>query len=189
MPLRMSTISADSVICCICARSSTLSLVPRRGRRVCRRWIAWIDKGEAQLHGCSPRAAPTQSVGQIDETARMAALEVLARLIARMVAAQQARDGCAALRNLKRPRVGQRSPPLTAGMHPLLRLRQSVRGNDAKDWGIELIKTVRRNPSSAPAARWGFLCHVRARRQTASGQSNRWSCDIALRQGLYGIED
>jgi hypothetical protein len=56
------------------------------------------------------------------------------------------RDGCAALQNLKRPRVGQRSPPLTAGMHPVLRLRQSVRGNDAKGWGIDLIKLFRVTP-------------------------------------------
>jgi hypothetical protein len=52
------------------------------------------------------------------------------------------RDGCAALRNLKRPRVRQRRLPLAAGTHP----RQSVRGNDGKSWGLDSEKTVPRNP-------------------------------------------
>jgi hypothetical protein len=39
-----------------------------------------------------PTNSPPTPWDQLDEAARMAALEVLARLIARMVAAQQARE-------------------------------------------------------------------------------------------------
>jgi hypothetical protein len=50
--------------------------------------LAFVDPPDP-----APANAPRTPWDQIDEAARMAALEVLARLIARMVAAQQAREG------------------------------------------------------------------------------------------------
>jgi hypothetical protein len=63
------------------------------------------------------------------------------------------RDGCAALRNLKRPRVRQRRLPLAAGTHP----RQSVRGNDGKSWGIDSEKQFRVTLVSPSRPRGFFL--------------------------------
>src|ERR1043166_110163 len=45
-----------------------VELVPCRRRRGCWRGTRWkiglIEKGQVQLHGCSPRVAPTRHVGR-----------------------------------------------------------------------------------------------------------------------------
>ncbi|QOZ56940.1 hypothetical protein XH83_35855 (plasmid) [Bradyrhizobium sp. CCBAU 53351] len=81
--MTLSTISAGSVICSTCASSSTLfaSGVPsrRRARRVAMQLnLEFFDQPDV------PPSAPA-AWDQIDEAARMAAIEILARLIARLL--------------------------------------------------------------------------------------------------------
>jgi hypothetical protein len=53
--------------------------------------LAFVDPSDPPASP-APTNTPPTPWNQIDEAARMAALEVLARLIARMVAARQARE-------------------------------------------------------------------------------------------------
>src|SRR2546430_16759995 len=52
-----------------CDARGFVELLPRRRRRGCWKGVRWkigaVEKGQVQLHGCSPCTAPTRRVGQI----------------------------------------------------------------------------------------------------------------------------
>jgi hypothetical protein len=83
MPITLATISAGSVICSGCAGSSTLSATEAPNRRRARRATMQLNL-ELFDQNDIPQRAPA-AWEQIEEAARIAAIEMLARLIARML--------------------------------------------------------------------------------------------------------
>src|SRR6516162_11943408 len=89
-------LSAGSVICSSLARSSTLSWAGMPSRR--HTWRAAMQLNLAFLDPAQPPSdrlptrPPPATWEQLDEAARLAALGVLARLIARMLAAAPAKE-------------------------------------------------------------------------------------------------
>ena len=96
MPAMVPTISAGSAICFTCARSSTLSAADTSSRRRARRAVmqlnlAFLDRPDLPPNP-SPAAPSATAWEQLDEASRIAALEILARLIARMLSARSTRE-------------------------------------------------------------------------------------------------
>jgi hypothetical protein len=83
MPMGLVTISAESAICFGCVISSTLSAPDRPSRRRARR--ATMQLNLDLFDEPDPPPTPAATWEQIDEAARLAAIETLARLIARML--------------------------------------------------------------------------------------------------------
>jgi hypothetical protein len=91
------TIWADSGICFTCARSSTLWAADTSSRRRERRAVMQLKLPFLDPTDLAPnpsQAAPLATAWQqLDEASRIAALEILARLIARMLSARSKREG------------------------------------------------------------------------------------------------
>jgi hypothetical protein len=83
MPMTLSTISAGSVICSGCATSSTLFAPAALSRRRARR--AAVQLNLDFFDQPDPPATAPAAWQQLDEAARVAAIEILARLITRML--------------------------------------------------------------------------------------------------------
>jgi hypothetical protein len=83
MPMTLSTISAGSVICSTCASSSTLFASGVPSRRRARRAAMQLNLDFFDQPDVPPSAPVTWE--QIDEAARIAAIELLARLISRLL--------------------------------------------------------------------------------------------------------
>jgi hypothetical protein len=83
LPMTLSTIWAGSVICSGCASSSTLSPAEAPNRRRARRAAMQLSLDFSDQPDVPPRAPIAWE--QIDEAARLAAVEILARLISRLL--------------------------------------------------------------------------------------------------------
>jgi hypothetical protein len=81
--MTLSAISAGSVICSGCVSSSTLSAAEAPNRRRARRAAMQLSLDFFDQRDVPPRAPIAWE--QIDEAARMAAIEILARLISRLL--------------------------------------------------------------------------------------------------------
>jgi hypothetical protein len=91
MPMTLSWISAGSVIFCGCASSLTLFAPDAPNRHRARRAAMQLNLGffdQPDLPARTPAAWE-----QIDEAARVAAIEILARLMTRMLLGRQAGEG------------------------------------------------------------------------------------------------
>jgi hypothetical protein len=83
MPMTLATISAGSAICSGCASSSTLSAAEAPNRRRARRATMQLNLQLFDESDVPQRAAAAWE--EIEEAARIAAIDMLARLIARML--------------------------------------------------------------------------------------------------------
>src|SRR5437867_5681812 len=88
------TISAGLAICSTCARSLTLSTTDPSSRCSARSAtmqlnLAFLDRPDLPPNLAAPSATAWE---QLDEASRVAALEILARLIARMISARSTRE-------------------------------------------------------------------------------------------------
>jgi hypothetical protein len=88
--MTLSTISAGSVICFGCASSSTLFAPEAPSRRRARRAAMQLKLDFFDQPDVPPRAPPEWE--QIDEAARTAAIEILARLISRLLQGDSATE-------------------------------------------------------------------------------------------------
>src|SRR5438132_13024513 len=90
------TISAGSAICSSCARSLTLSTTDPSSRCSARRAtmqlnLAFLDRPDLTPNPF-PAAPSATAREQLHQASRIAALELLARLIARMISARSTRE-------------------------------------------------------------------------------------------------
>jgi hypothetical protein len=96
MPAMVPTVSAGSAICFTCARSWTLFAADTSSRCRARRAAMQLDLAFLDRPDLPPNPSPTVRSAtaweQLDEASRIAALEILARLIARMLSARSTRE-------------------------------------------------------------------------------------------------